>query len=81
MADMCYNGAMNDDDIIRHRIDGHSVRAIAKAQHTTASKMNETIDRWTDSTVNDKIRKHSFVLAMSFRAVSHRRAQCRALVT
>jgi hypothetical protein len=33
------------------------VRAIAKA--TTVAAINEAIDRWAASTIDDKIRKHS----------------------
>jgi hypothetical protein len=38
---------MNDDDIIRQRIAGKSVRAIAKTQRRSAAEINAVIDRWT----------------------------------
>jgi transposase len=47
----------SDDDIIQLRISGHSVRAIAKAQHCSVAQVNEAIDRWAASAIDDKIRK------------------------
>jgi hypothetical protein len=56
---------MKDDAIIKQRIRGRSVRAIAKAQHTTVAAINEAIDRWTASTIDDKIRKNTLALELA----------------
>lgn len=45
----------DDDQIIRQRIDGRSVRAIASARRTTVSAINEAIDRWASSAIDDKV--------------------------
>jgi hypothetical protein len=37
---------MNDDEIIRQRIAGKSVRAIAKTQRRSVAEINTVIDRW-----------------------------------
>jgi hypothetical protein len=48
---------MNDDDIIRQRIAGRSVRAIAKAQGCSAAQVNEAIDRWSACAINAETRR------------------------
>jgi hypothetical protein len=37
---------MNDDDIIRQRVSGRSVRAIAQDRRCSVAQVNEVIDRW-----------------------------------
>jgi predicted Ser/Thr protein kinase len=55
---------MNDDRIIRQHIAGHSVSDIAKARRKVMSEVNEAIDRWADSTITDKTRKHTLALEL-----------------
>jgi hypothetical protein len=80
---------MNDDRIIRQRIAGHSVSEIAKARRKTVSEVNEAIDRWADSSITDKTRKHTLMLELGrldeLQEVFYARAlegdvQCGALV-
>jgi hypothetical protein len=57
---------MKDDDrIIRHRIAGHSGPKIAKTRRTTVCEVNGAIDRWADSTITDKTRKHTLALELA----------------
>jgi hypothetical protein len=56
---------MSDDDIIRQRIAGSSVRAIAKAQSTSVSAINEAIYSWAESAIDDKLRKHPLALGLA----------------
>jgi hypothetical protein len=56
---------MNDDEIIQQRIAGRSVRAIAKAQHCSVAQVDEAIDRWAESAITDKIRKHTLALELA----------------
>jgi hypothetical protein len=39
---------MNDDDIIRQRISGKSVRVIAKTQLRSVTEINSVIDHWAN---------------------------------
>lgn len=52
---------MDDDRIIRPRIAGHSVREIAKARRCSVSAINEAIDRWPVSVIDDKTRKNNVI--------------------
>ena len=54
---------MNDDEVIRQRISGRSARAIAKAQATTVAEV--TLDRFTETTIDDKTRKHTLALELA----------------
>jgi hypothetical protein len=54
---------MNDDDIIRQRISGRLVRAIT--QDRRCGWVNEVIDRWAASTIDDKIRKTTLALELA----------------
>jgi hypothetical protein len=81
---------MNDDTIIRDRIAGKSVRAIAEAQRIPESAVNDAIDRWASSAITDRIRTPSLALELAWldelREVYYRRAlegdaRCAALVT
>jgi hypothetical protein len=75
---------MDDDTIIRQRIAGRSVRAIAKAQHCSVAQVNEAIDRWAESAITDKIRKHtspwSSPASMSFSSLLRARARRRCFM-
>ena len=50
---------MNDDAIIQQRVSGRSARAIAKAEGRTLAEVNRVIDRFTETTIDDKTRKHT----------------------
>jgi hypothetical protein len=54
-----------DDDIIRQRISGRSVREIAKARRCSVAQINEAIDRWTATSIDDKIRKNTLALELA----------------
>ena len=56
---------MNDDEIIRQRISGRSARAIAKAQATTVAEVNKALDRFTETTIDDKTGKHTLALELA----------------
>jgi Tfp pilus assembly PilM family ATPase len=57
---------MDDDDrIIRQHLEGRSMRAIAKAQRTTVAEINEVIDRWAASAIDEKIRKNTLALELA----------------
>jgi hypothetical protein len=56
---------MNDEEIIRQRISGRSVRAIAKAWRAIVAEINEAIDRWAASAIEDKIRKNTLALELA----------------
>ena len=45
---------MNDDVIIQQRISGRSVRAITNAQGCSVAQINQAIDRWAESAIDDK---------------------------
>jgi len=53
---------MNDDEVIRQRISGRSARAIAKAQPTTVAEVNKALDRFAETTIDDKVRRHTLAL-------------------
>jgi hypothetical protein len=81
---------MNDDEVIRQRISGRSARAIAKAQATTVAEVNKALDRFTETTIDDKVRKHTLALELArldeMQEVFYARAlegdvQCGALIT
>ena len=54
---------MNDDEVIKQRISGRSARAIAKAQATTVAEV--TLDRFTETTIDDKVRRHTLALELA----------------
>ena len=56
---------MNDDEVIRQRISGRSVRAIAKAQGCSVPEVNQALDRFTETTIDDKVRKHTLALELA----------------
>jgi hypothetical protein len=56
---------MNDDTIIQQRIGGRSARAIAKAQGCTLTEVNRVLDRFTETTIDDKTRKHTLALELA----------------
>jgi len=81
---------MNDDEIIRQRVSGRSARAIAKAQGCTLTELNRVLDRFTETTIDDKTRKHTLALELArldeLQETFYARAlegdvQCGALIT
>ena len=56
---------MNHDEVIRQRISGRSARAIAKAQGCTLTDVNRVLDRFTETTIDDKVRKHTLALELA----------------
>jgi len=56
---------MNDDVIIQQRISGRSARAIAKAQGCSVVEVNKALDRFTETTIDDKTRKHTLALELA----------------
>jgi hypothetical protein len=81
---------MNDDEVIRQRISGRSARAIAKAQATTVAEVNKALDRFTETTIDDKVRRHTLALELArldeLQETFYARAlegdvQCGALIT
>jgi len=58
---------MNDDDdlIVRQRIAGRSVRAIAKALSISVADVNRAIDRWAETMVNPAVRKQTLALELA----------------
>ena len=56
---------MTDDDIIRQRISGKSVRAIAKAQGRSVAEVNAVIDRWSSVALTEQARKHGLALELA----------------
>lgn len=41
------------------------MRAIAKRHGCSTAAINEVIDRWAESTIDDKLRKHSLALELA----------------
>src|SRR6516164_23179 len=56
---------MNDNTIIQQRVSGRSARAIAKAQGCTLTDVNRVLDRFTETTIDDKVRKHTLALELA----------------
>jgi hypothetical protein len=81
---------MNDDEIVQQRVSGRSARAIARAQATTVAEVNKALDRFTETTIDDKTRKHTLALELArldeLQETFYARAlegdvQCGALIT
>jgi len=56
---------MNDDTIIQQRVSGRSARAIARAQGCTLAEVSRVLDRFTETTIDDKTRKHTLALELA----------------
>jgi len=56
---------MNDDTIIQQRVSGRSARAIARAQGCTLTEVNRVLDCFTETTIDDKTRKHTLALELA----------------
>ena len=81
---------MNDDTIIQQRVSGRSARAIARAQGCTLAEVSKVLDRFTETTIDDKTRKHTLALELArldeLQETFYARAlegdvQCGALIT
>jgi len=56
---------MNDDQIIQQRVSGRSARAIARAHGCTLAEVSKVLDRFTETTIDDKTRKHTLALELA----------------
>ena len=56
---------MNDDTIIQQRVSCRSARAIARAQGCTLAEVSKVLDRFTETTIDDKTRKHTLALELA----------------
>jgi hypothetical protein len=56
---------MNDDEIVQQRVSGRSARAIARAQGCTLTEVNRVLDCFTETTIDDKTRKHTLALELA----------------
>ena len=56
---------MNEDTIIQQRVSGRSARAIARAQGCTLAEVSKVLDRFTETTIDDKTRKHTLALELA----------------
>jgi hypothetical protein len=56
---------MNDDVSIQQRISGRSARAIAKAQGCSVAEVNKALDRFSETTIDDKVRRHTLALELA----------------
>ena len=56
---------MNDDEIVQQRVSGRSARAIARAQGCTLTEVSRVLDRFTETTIDDKTRKHTLALELA----------------
>src|SRR5262249_48636589 len=60
-----YVAEMNDDEIVQQRVSGRSARAIARAQGCTLAEVTRVLDRFTETTIDDKTRKHTLALELA----------------
>ena len=56
---------MNDDTIIQQRVSGRSARAIARAHGCTLAEVSRVLDHFTETTIDDKTRKHTLALELA----------------
>src|SRR5262249_52751542 len=60
-----YIAEMNDDEIVQQRVSGRSARAIARAHGITPAEVSKVLDRFTETTIDDKTRKHTLALELA----------------
>src|SRR5262249_17371887 len=53
------------DEIVQQRVSGRSARAIARVQGCTLTEVNRVLDRFTETTIDDKTRKHTLALELA----------------
>jgi len=56
---------MNDDEIVQQRVSGRSARAIARAHGITPAEVSKVLDRFTETTIDDKTRRHTLALELA----------------
>jgi hypothetical protein len=80
---------LDGEDIVQARIRGESVRSIAKRLSCTLAEVNKVLDRFAETTIDEKTRKHTLALELArldeLQTVFHDRAlagdvHCGALV-
>jgi|AmaraimetFIIA100_FD_contig_101_549762_length_1169_multi_9_in_0_out_0_1 hypothetical protein len=80
---------LDGEDIVQARIRGESVRSIAKRLSCTLAEVHKVLDRFAETTIDEKTRKHTLALELArldeLQTVFHDRAlagdvHCGALV-
>jgi hypothetical protein len=56
---------MTDDQIIQQRVSGRSARAIARAHGCTLAEVSRVLDHFTETTIDDKTRRHTLALELA----------------
>jgi hypothetical protein len=56
---------MNDETIIQQRVSGRSARAIARAHGCTLAEVSRVLDHFTETTIDDKTRRHTLALELA----------------
>jgi DNA-directed RNA polymerase specialized sigma24 family protein len=56
---------MNDDTIIKQRVSGRSVRAIAKTNGCSVAEVNRVLDLFANATITDQVRKHTLAFELA----------------
>jgi hypothetical protein len=55
---------LDGEDIVQARIRGESVRSIARRLSCTLAEVHKILDRFAETTIDDKTRKHSLALEL-----------------
>jgi hypothetical protein len=55
---------LEGEDIVQARIRGESVRSIAKRLCCTLAEVHKVLDRFAETVIDDKTRKHSLALEL-----------------
>src|SRR5215471_17769504 len=55
---------LDGEDIVQARIRGESVRSIAKRVSCTLAEVHKVLDRFAETVIDDKTRKHSLALEL-----------------
>jgi hypothetical protein len=55
---------LDGEDIVQARIRGESVRSIAKRLSCTLAEVHKVLDRFAETVIDDKTRKHSLALEL-----------------
>ena len=56
---------LDDEDIVQARIRGESVRSSAKRLSCTLAEVHKVLDRFAETTIDDKTRKHTLALELA----------------
>src|SRR5215467_1463712 len=56
---------LDGEDIVQARIRGESVRSIAKRLSCTLAEVRKVLDRFAETTIDDKTRKHTLALELA----------------